>query len=392
MSVDISVIVPIYYGEKYIDGMVRQIEEAAKRCEESKIELLLVNDAPDAPIDREVHSEIIDVYIHNTDHNRGIHGARVWGLSLAEGERILFLDQDDELSPDYFVSQLRIMEDADIVCCRGYEGQRAIYDMDRMFETSLHRESILKRPPMVSVGQALIKKSSIPELWKKNVITNNGSDDQFLWLSFLSEGKQFVGNNDYLFRHTKVGGNYSTDIEKLLLSDKEMIDILLEKGTFSDREKEILSCFPEESYKLRHNYQLKEQQILVLIDTMLCCDRRGYGVGEYLKRSGIKKIAIYGASILGKILYEIVKKYIRVEFFLDRNAEYMVSDTDISVYTIDDYPLNHSVDAVVITLMNGADKIEKLVKEKMNVETVVLQTVLEELDKKGFRNLIGWEE
>ena len=46
---NISIIVPIYYGEKYIPNIIRQAEDCRRYLDkEDYLELLLVNDAPDA--------------------------------------------------------------------------------------------------------------------------------------------------------------------------------------------------------------------------------------------------------------------------------------------------------------------------------------------------------
>lgn len=48
---NISIIVPIYYGEKYIPNIIRQAEDCRRYLDkEDYLELLLVNDAPDAPL------------------------------------------------------------------------------------------------------------------------------------------------------------------------------------------------------------------------------------------------------------------------------------------------------------------------------------------------------
>ena len=182
-------------GEKYIDGMIRQVETAALRCGEDRIELLLVNDAPDAPIHVETRSDVIDIRIHNSDQNRGIHGVKVWALSFAQGDYVHFLDQDDEISPDYYSSQLEAIGEADVVYCRGYSGRQEIYHTGRVFEDSLLYKNILTRPPMISFGQALLRKGSIPKLWTDHVLKNNSSDDYFLWLSYVSDRKTFATND-----------------------------------------------------------------------------------------------------------------------------------------------------------------------------------------------------
>ena len=159
----ISTIIPIYHGQQYIEKQLKQLENAACQLKklsgryDTALEVLFVNDAPDDPIGEELHSDVLRVRVFNTDTNRGIHGARVWGLSKASGEFVHFLDQDDEISPDFYMSQLDAIGDADVVYCRGYNGRQEIYNTSRVFEKSFDRDEILKCPPMISVGQALFR-------------------------------------------------------------------------------------------------------------------------------------------------------------------------------------------------------------------------------------------
>lgn len=47
-----------------------------------------------------------------------IYGARVRGLENSSGKYVLFLDQDDQICPDYFLSQLQCIRDNDGVVCQ----------------------------------------------------------------------------------------------------------------------------------------------------------------------------------------------------------------------------------------------------------------------------------
>lgn len=91
----ISVITPIFNGKKYIKDLILQIEKCQRKIGESwTLEFLLINDNPnDSLCETAYRSDSIDVRIFNTNKNRGTHRARVQGLSHANGEYIVFLDQ-----------------------------------------------------------------------------------------------------------------------------------------------------------------------------------------------------------------------------------------------------------------------------------------------------------
>ena len=127
-----------------------------------------------------------------TPQNLGIHKSRVNGINLAHGDYILLLDQDDSITDDYLKEQLNAIESADISVCNGYkelEQKKKIIYRDRIkFSLVKNPEIYLKAAnQIVSPGQCLIKKSSIPTEWLNYTLQVNGSDDLFLWLLCLAQ-------------------------------------------------------------------------------------------------------------------------------------------------------------------------------------------------------------
>lgn len=113
----ISVIVPVYNGEKYIS---RCLESILNQTEKS-MEIIFVNDgSADGSLDileRAVqkHSEVKVV----NKVNGGVSSARNAGLAVAKGDFIGFADVDDTCDPNMFQTMLQAAEreQADIVCC-----------------------------------------------------------------------------------------------------------------------------------------------------------------------------------------------------------------------------------------------------------------------------------
>lgn len=150
----VDVIVPVYRGQRYINGIISQLEACLEGMErELKVGLILVNDAPDDVFREEYVSETIDITVVETDQNRGIHGARVRGLSYCTGSCVIFLDQDDRLSKNYFQSQLASLGSADAVVCRAVNGAREFYDCGRRFEAAVSVQN------MFSVGNGILSRT-----------------------------------------------------------------------------------------------------------------------------------------------------------------------------------------------------------------------------------------
>lgn len=121
-------IVPIYYGEKYIPRIIHQIEQGREYLkEDDSVEIILVNDSPDAPVSTEWESQNIDIRAINIERHLGIHGVRIRGLIEAQGEYILFLDQDDVIRPEYFCSQIQAIGDNGAAVCKVIHENKLFY-------------------------------------------------------------------------------------------------------------------------------------------------------------------------------------------------------------------------------------------------------------------------
>ena len=98
---DISVIIPIYKVEEYIERCVLSVMN--QECDGISIECILVDDkSPDRSIDKAIH--LIDNYTGDIDfkivyheQNQGISVARNTGMKHATGKYVFFMDSDDDL-------------------------------------------------------------------------------------------------------------------------------------------------------------------------------------------------------------------------------------------------------------------------------------------------------
>lgn len=348
----VSIIVPMYYGKKYLNSILNQIEQCAQNVEHILIELILYNDSPDEKICVPEGRYSYCIKIFNSEINCGIHGARVQGLKQATGDYVLFLDQDDRIAPSYIGKQLACIGTADAVVCRAIHNNRLHYTNTHVFEKVISKEFMLKKwCPIVSPGQVLIKKTSIPALWRQQIMRHNGSDDYFLWLLMVGEGKKFSLNQEVLFEHVFTGINTSGNTNQMMDSEKEMIEILKERHVFEKEEERWLHDLPESLRKIHIKeldnckrafsfYQMWSQKVSVGVSPI-----------DFFDKRGVKRIAIYGAGEFGKSLEVLMKNSgIRVCFFIDQNAEYIISE--IPVYKKEN--IKGKVDAVIVTIKDSS--------------------------------------
>lgn len=229
----ISVIVPLYYGKKYIQSIVNMMQRNQEKCiDVADLELIFVNDSPDEKISENEWKgqKNFDIKLVSNQKNQGIHYSRVYGLSYATGQYIMFFDQDDIIADDYFVSQLKhISKKCDVVVANGSTQyatySKCLYRFAFMQWTVKHIWFYAKFDcRIISPGQCLIKSDSIPTAWKENILESNGADDYFLWLILLSSGAKFEINRKKLYTHVYTSINASLDNDKMKQSVKEVLD------------------------------------------------------------------------------------------------------------------------------------------------------------------------
>lgn len=352
---NVSVIVPIFHGKKYIDSMISQLEKCAETgCGELLLELLFVNDDPQEPIG-DVSSDVVAVKVLETDENRGIHGARVRGLETCTGDYVLFLDQDDRIMPDYFVSQFRYLGEGDAVVCKLLHEGRQFYDTRMPFESVITREFILSvRNPIISPGQVLLRKEKIPETWKNARLKNNGADDWLLWLCMLAEDCSFALNQEVLFEHMVEGENESINVAHMMASEQEIYEMLASMRTLSSEDLEKLKGAIQAAAEDHIKLLSKFQKMFFVYDNWLKLQEQGRYVHEYLKNCGVRRVAIYGDSYIGKRLYHgLQENGVEVSCFIDRNAAYL--EEEIPVYPPQEgLPI---VDLIIISLVEAVEAI-----------------------------------
>jgi glycosyltransferase involved in cell wall biosynthesis len=108
----VSIIVPIYNVEKYIEKCVKSILEQDYK----NIEVILVDDgSPDGSpklIDKFKKMDSRVIVLHKP--NGGVSSARNAGIDIAKGEYILFIDGDDWIESDYVSYFINLVKTFDL--------------------------------------------------------------------------------------------------------------------------------------------------------------------------------------------------------------------------------------------------------------------------------------
>ncbi len=248
-SANISVIVPVYNVEKYIDRCIQSILTQTY----SDYEIILIDDGS---VDRS--GDICDKYansyakirvIHN-ETNQGLAEVRNIGIREAKGRYIQFVDSDDWIEPETLELCLNIMcdYDADIVCyrfCKEYEDKEAIirkYDnatTRRVFKTNEALEYIFfpKYIDTVSCNK-LIKKQLFSGVFYPK---GKYHEDLFTTYKFVANANKIVCLQDELYHYYQnpksIGHmKFSMDTYDIVKSVDECMDFIKKRiGHDSER-------------------------------------------------------------------------------------------------------------------------------------------------------------
>ena len=113
----VSVIVPVYNSKMYLEACLDSIVNQSYK----NLEIILIDDGS-----TDGSSNVLDLYaaednrvkvIHNANH--GVSYSRNFGISVATGDKILFIDSDDTVDLDYVNKLVEPLEkeDYDVVVC-----------------------------------------------------------------------------------------------------------------------------------------------------------------------------------------------------------------------------------------------------------------------------------
>lgn len=195
----ISIIMPIYNAEKYVCETINSILNQSF----NNFEVILVNDGS---VDRS--GQICDEYSKKDTRIRVFHienngpgNARNYGISLAKGEYIQFVDSDDELARDMLEQLINCItnEPSDIVVCgvkkMNFLKQETIHSLST--RVSLDRDIKKDFIKLLKMGLAFAPWN---KLYKKEIIDKY----KIKFNNELRLGEDALFNIDYFSKANKV--------------------------------------------------------------------------------------------------------------------------------------------------------------------------------------------
>lgn len=320
MSYLISIIVPIYNVDKYLEECI----ESLKNQTYKNLEIILINDGSTDNSEqicrKEEKQDNRIVFINKK--NGGAASAKNEGLKVAKGDYIAFVDSDDFIEPDmieYMVNTIK-KYNADIIQCSFTN----LYKNTEKFKQDTIVEQKISSKDFLELFLTKWDSSLFwNKLFKREVIENifftegRCIDDEFFTYKCVINSKSIVTSNKivYNYRMRKSGVMKSESSQKQILKDR--VDYLYER------------------YELvRKIYKDLDKSFLEHLLTYYLIISKDYYVDEKLldyMKNNLK-------SIKGKIITSNIDIRIKMQilkFMTTKSDKYIQSKNQLEEVTID---------------------------------------------------------
>lgn len=219
MNYKVSVIIPVYNGEKYLR---RAVDSVLNQSYEGEYEVLLMDDGSKdgtAAICKEYAEKYPFVHYHYHD-NMGISKTRERAVELAQGEYLCWVDADDYASPDLLKETMEKLEEtgADI-CVFSWQG---VYGDGKTIIHARNERSLDEWRKQTITGELGTVWSYIcrRDLWLHETfpwqVSQNG-EDAFITIKVFQKAQKVVSVTSVLYYYLH---NNSSSITQVYASDR----------------------------------------------------------------------------------------------------------------------------------------------------------------------------
>lgn len=373
----LSIIVPVYNAEKYLDICIKSILEQKYK----EFEVICVNDgSTDRSIDILYKYQKIDHRIKVIEKENGGHtSARIAGMELAQGKYVAFVDSDDWIEDDmyeYLMKQI-IQAGADIVTSGVYlEYESGRVEERENINQGVYRENLgtLFYPNMIDLNNFFGQNISMHiynKIFKKDLIEKNlkripkeiivGEDAAIIYPCFLEAKAIYV--TDKIFYHYR----------------------MREDSVMGKNRKDIVSCkllyeyLAKEFEKYQYTFLSKQLKLLCAYTILLTEPERMWKRNNLLPYSHLKRgsrIVLYGMGRFGKAFRKALeeKNNCTIVAIIDQNRK--TDETGTLCYTLSEFvSMRLEYDYIVISILKR--NICKEIKRELLQKGVLAERIIE---------------
>lgn len=234
----ISIILPFYNAENSIQATLNSLQNQTY----PNFEVLCIDDGS-----TDNSAAILESYLHDKrfklyrQANQGVSAARNYGLSLAQGEWITFIDSDDTLEATALQTMIQPFEDEtiDIVICGHYFHRKhlqiPIFHFKRCYDAQTACKQLLKDFTIKNYCWGKLFKASLFQK-ERFILHENYEDVRLMHRLFMKTNKIQILPNVIYHYHVHPG-SLSYDVN--LKNTYDLHDALMQQY------EEIIERFPE---------------------------------------------------------------------------------------------------------------------------------------------------
>ena len=324
----VSVIVPVYNAEKYLDKCVQSIQ----RQKYSNIEIILIDDGS-----TDASNAICRKYAQRDNRillfsqaNRGNTAARRYGITKASGEYIAFVDADDYVENDYIYDMANFMDlyNPDMVIAN----VKKMYSYGNIDVVNKFDQGVFDNCDYIidnmfyycDTNEFGVLPYLVAKMYKKEFIERAflsiGDEIQYaedralmLWSCINASKVAFIKSNQYRYVIHEKSLCTGTDEQFLIKLTYFYLYVkrLFEKQTNRERLLKQLDKYIVEGtiYALNEKIGLYQKNLI-----------RKYYLPDYKALHG-KKVVLYGAGSVGKDIYKQLSEVsdIKIVAWCDEN-------------------------------------------------------------------------
>lgn len=321
MKALVSIIIPIYNVEKYLEKCIKSIINQTYR----NLEIILIDDGSTDESGKicEKYKEQDNRIIFINKKNGGSASAKNEGLKVAKGYYITFVDSDDFIEPDMIEYMVNIIKkyNSDIIQCsftnlyKNTEKFKQYKIVEQKISSKDFLELFLTKWDNSLFWNKLFKREVI-----ENIVFKEGRciDDEFFTYKCVINSKSIVTSNKivYNYRMRKSGVMKSESSQKQILKDR--IDYLYERyelvrKIYKDLDKDFLEHLLTYYLIISKDYYVDEKLL------------------DYMKD---KLKAIKGKIITSNI--DIRVKIQVLKFMMTKSDKYIQSKNQLEEVAIDE--------------------------------------------------------
>lgn len=237
----ISIIIPFYRGEAFIDKLFQSLAQAISHCNSKLIrfEIVIIIDSPETESENLIYTSQnhfiefsnVNVVIEKNPVNLGVASSRNRALLMCKGNYIHIIDQDDEIDPNFYVFTLSNISNFNFILVNGivrysnskYNKHLLYYVNPRLSLKNLILDDFIRSPGQVIFSKELTDGVQFPITSKYK-----GADDKFFWVLMFHVNEKIkpIYIDSPLYYANIHESNYSLDNLNLQLSALENWEII----------------------------------------------------------------------------------------------------------------------------------------------------------------------